>query len=80
MSCSEPGGRKGNGPIRPFGEPAMPGRHVVLYATAMRELYAAHAAAAISGESAMIIEAALREVARNHGIDVELKAILEAGV
>lgn len=83
MSCSEPGGRKGTGPIRPF-EGAVQSSTPVGYtgvmnpsaaqrfAVALRQLYASRAAGTIDAESALLMEAALWEVARSGRFDEAL--------
>jgi len=76
MSCTEPGGGKGAGPIAPYGTTTLPASAVSRFATALDGLRTAHAAGNIDGESVMLLEAALWEAARNHSIDVELEAFL----
>jgi len=87
LSCSEPGGRKGTGPIRPF-EGAVQSSTPVGYtgamnptaaqrfATALNKLYLGRANGTIDAESALLMEAALWEAARNGGFDGELEAEL----
>lgn len=46
------------------------------YATALRVLYSQRATGMIDPESALLIEAAVWEVARNHGFDTALDEVL----
>lgn len=74
MSCSEPGGRNGDGPLRPF---RASNDLAAKFARSLRSIATCKSAGTLPFDDAVALEAALWEVAREGDFDDELAALLD---